>query len=616
MGSSDSDDYVEVTGGSADELSYAEAYGVVPSSDSSDTDDNGDDFFTARSYANRDDIRNAVVEYNDNHGRAFSVLSSDHRRYKAVCVDPDCDFVVAFAFGRAFGPPTRFVRHTCDATAVNHDGHSASRARRTAFLIQLPEVRQFVIDNGRNTSPTLLKKLLVSNGRKVSYRSCVEACNRLKKTLFEADRTQYQLILSYTHEMNKRGHKADITLSSNVISRVIVVYKQGIQAASVFAERGFSVDGTFMKHEHGGTLLVACFLNSNGEIQIVAVAWVSGENKDNWSWFLTSLLQAVRSPSFVISDRDKGLIPAMEAVAPTIHHFVCLRHMMENFNMKFRNKALRDDAWRLGKSLSLSSYQRRADALKTKNAKALEWMEAVSKVKWSATHSPCTRFGTMTSNNVESTNNVLLAAREMPLLDCLMHIEKYVGGKWVEFVVKSSSWNQLTAYAHKKFITKHLSGVVDKIEILPSCATSFVARVKKDSDLPVEYTVDLDDRNSLCSCGYYKCMKAPCVHVIAALKCVNKLSLLWSFFDDTWSTDTYRRAYDPTIKMSPFVTKDDLLRFELHEPPPVPKKRGRPKNSSKRIESQPASLALKKQGKYKCGQCGGFGHNKRACTGK
>ena len=60
-------------------------------------------------------------------------------------------------------------------------------------------------------------------------------------------------------------------------------------------------------------------------------------------------------------------------------------------------------------------------------------MKAVDTTKWVAAYSPCARFGKMTCNNVESVNSALIAAREEPLLDCLMTIEKYVSGKWVEF---------------------------------------------------------------------------------------------------------------------------------------------------------------------------------------
>ena len=169
----------------------------------------------------------------------------------------------------------------------------------------------------------------------------------------------------------------------------------------------------------------------------------------------------------------------------------------------------------------------------------------------------------------------------------------------------SSSWKYLTAYAQKLFVRDRLVVIADKIEIIPSCSSSFVAKVAKDGELPVEYAVDLDHRASPCSCGYFAYMKAPCAHVTAALRSVNRLSDLESYFDASWTTESYKRAYDPSLKMKPYVIKDDLLRFDRHVPPPVPKKRGRPKKSTKRIESQQASKDLKKKKAYKCTVCNG-----------
>lgn len=601
------DDYVQETQSSVDDRR---------SSDSELEDSNTDDFFIRRTYTCKADVVVACSDYNTRAGRAYVVKSSDYRRYRVACADEQCEFVVNFAFGREFGPPTQFRVHTCDPTQVDHDSYGAQRALKPQFLSRNKVVRQFVIDNGREASPRALQDLLCSSGHDVSYHNCADACAIVKAELFESDRLQFQLIISYVQELIKRGHKADVDLDGTTIRRVVVVYRQGIQVTSVFADRGLNMDGTFMKHSLGGTLLVACLRNSNSEIQIVAVAWVSGETKDNWSWFLDHLLKAITRPAFAISDRDKGLIPALEQVAPGLPHLFCLRHFMENFNTKFRNKALRNAGWKLGKALTPIAYTKRSDELAELNQKAVEWMEAVDKTKWAAAYSPCIRFGTMTSNNVESVNSALIDARQEPLLDCLMTIEKYVCDKWVEFTGKTTKWGPLTDYAEKKFVGKRLARGFDGMEVFPRCSSSFNVKVKKDGQLPIEYAIDLDKTSDPCSCGYFQHMDAPCVHVAAALKHTNNLSKLREFIGKSWTTDTYKQAYDPSLKMHPTVTKDELLRFEHHQPPPVPQKRGRPKNTKKRIESQPASLALSKKSTYTCSACGGRGHNKRSCSKK
>lgn len=109
-----------------------------PHSSSSDEEEIVDSFFSSRSYASKDDVVTAVIEYNEVNGRAFQVLSSDYRRYKATCVNSSCDFVVNFAFGRSFGPPTMFTPHTCDPTQVDLDSYNAARSAKAMYLANAP----------------------------------------------------------------------------------------------------------------------------------------------------------------------------------------------------------------------------------------------------------------------------------------------------------------------------------------------------------------------------------------------------------------------------------------------------------------------------------------------
>jgi hypothetical protein len=77
------------------------------------SDDEDADFFSKTEYKSKKDIINAVCQYNKNCHRAFKVVSSDHRRYKAVCVDDSCSFIVLFSFSSSFKKPSKFIPHSC-----------------------------------------------------------------------------------------------------------------------------------------------------------------------------------------------------------------------------------------------------------------------------------------------------------------------------------------------------------------------------------------------------------------------------------------------------------------------------------------------------------------------
>ncbi|CCI11668.1 unnamed protein product [Albugo candida] len=194
-------------------------------------------YFYSRDYASRDDITSAIIEYNEKVGRAFRATTDATR---------------------GFEPPHTLVPHTCDATMVDLASYEASRGNKSSYVALIDSALQFVVDKGRDASPAEMHKKLMADGRRLTYQTCVDACIRLKSQLFDEDRTQYQFILSYVHEMNKRGHKADITLREDKTFRVVIVYNPGIHVLSEFANRGINLDGTFMKHKYGGVLLVTC----------------------------------------------------------------------------------------------------------------------------------------------------------------------------------------------------------------------------------------------------------------------------------------------------------------------------------------------------------------------
>nr|CCA22654.1 AlNc14C162G7805 [Albugo laibachii Nc14] len=215
---------------------------------------------------------------------------------------------------------------------------------------------------------------------------------------------------------------------------------------------------------------------------------------------------------------------------------------MENFSNKFRNKTLRNTGWKLEKALTPIEYTKRADQLAKLNKKAVEWMEDVDKTNWATAYSPCARFAKgntylsmnhiihandiSTRNNVESVNSTLMAARLEPLLDCLMTIEKYVSGYWVEFTSNMTKWGQLDDFAEKKLVA----------DALPA--------VKRGGQLSAEYANDQDKAFDPCSCAYFQYLDARSVNVVESLKHINNLSILLNFIGMSWTKAVYKQAYD------------------------------------------------------------------------
>ena len=81
-------------------------------------------------------------------------------------------------------------------------------------------------------------------------------------------------------------------------------------------------------------LILACALDGNQQILLLAQALVPTENQDNQEYFLNHLKEAYSSCSIkrfiIISDKDKELVPAIERVLLDITHKKCCYHIKDN----------------------------------------------------------------------------------------------------------------------------------------------------------------------------------------------------------------------------------------------------------------------------------------------
>nr|CCA21038.1 AlNc14C110G6356 [Albugo laibachii Nc14] len=316
------DDYAHEMHSSADERRSS-------GSDLDDQDSNADDFFFRRTYTCNSDVVVACSEYNAKAGRVYVVKSS-------ACVSMECEFVVKFAFGREFRPPTEFRRHTCDPTKVDNASYDARRALKPQFLSRNKFSRQFGVDNGRKASPRALQDLLSSSGLDVNYHTCTDACAIGESKLFQSDRLQFQLILSYIHEMNKCRHRADIDF-----------------------------DGTAIRLVDGRNVYEALF----GRYTLGCV-FIEEQQRDP---------DSRRRVAFFISDRDKGLIPALKQVDARNSTFfsVCVI----SWKTLTTSSATRPSEM-LGGSLerpSLSLSTKRADELAKLNQRRLSGWKLVTR---------------------------------------------------------------------------------------------------------------------------------------------------------------------------------------------------------------------------------------------
>jgi hypothetical protein len=78
------------------------------------------------------------------------------------------------------------------------------------------------------------------------------------------------------------------------------------------------VDGAHMRSGYHMRMLLAVAYDARGQMYIVAVALVSGEeSSDNVTWFLNNVkCGGITTPSVIVSDRGAALLASVPAVYP------------------------------------------------------------------------------------------------------------------------------------------------------------------------------------------------------------------------------------------------------------------------------------------------------------
>ncbi|GJZ77731.1 heat stress transcription factor B-4-like protein [Tanacetum coccineum] len=154
----------------------------------------------------------------------------------------------------------------------------------------------------------------------------------------------------------------DPSLPTRVFQRIYVclgALKLGFRACRKDLS---GLDGAFMKGPFPCQVLAVVGLDSNNGIYPLAYALVEAESKSSWCWFLQCLGDDIdlhpNSNFTFMSDRQKGIIPAIKTVFPSAEHRYCLRHIHENMKQGWCGQAYKDLLWRSASTTSVKEIEK------------------------------------------------------------------------------------------------------------------------------------------------------------------------------------------------------------------------------------------------------------------
>ncbi|XP_021991468.1 uncharacterized protein LOC110888244 [Helianthus annuus] len=381
------------------------------------------------------------------------------------------------------------------------------------------------------------------------------------------------------------------------------------------------LDGAFLKGSQQGQVLVAVGLDSNNGLYPLAYAIAEAENKDSWTWFLECLkddLALQNNSRFTfISDRQKGLIPALEKVFPAAEHRFCLRHIHQNMKLKWRCKGFKDCLWACATARTVPEFREKMEELKKFNEEAYNWLAQIPPKHWSRSHfTGWAQSDVLLNNMCEVLNAKTVEGREKPIISCLEYLREYLMKRIVN-VMK-------VQHQCKGPLTPKITEILDEIK---KAAAQCTVKWCGDSRWQVQgtlgqYVVNIEQK--VCTCRRWEISGIPCKHAVAVnwdmAAHKQQVGPPEDWVHPCYYLDTWKKAYAYKVgpingpKLWPISPVPTTLTPPLHH-----KEAGRPKKKRRRDQVE-VENAMEKKGKLTrkggtvtCKKCNVKGHNSRSC---
>jgi hypothetical protein len=457
-------------------------------------------------------VRKAIAEYSIKHRVEIKMPINDRRRVKAVC-DEGCPWYLYVSEDK---------RVNCWAIKTYVGNHTCTRKwalkRCTAKWLGNKYLDRFRADEKMSLA-SFAKTVQLELNLTPSRTKLGRARKHAWDLIYGDEVQQYNDLWDYGQELRK----------TNPGSSLFLKLHDGCFKSLYFSldacKRGFlngcrpviCLDGCHIKTKFGGQLLTAIGIDPNDCIFPVAMAVVEVECLASWKWFLEHLKEDLgiqnTTPFTIMTDKQKGLIPAVQQTFPDSEHRFCVRHLYSNFQGQFKGENLKNQLWACARASTITRWNEEMEKMRVLNKDAHAWLEKLAPNTWvRAFFSEYPKCDILLNNTCEVFNRYIVEARELPILSMLQRIkgqlmarhynkQKEVQDKWGVNVICPKIRKKLARHAE----------MANTCYVIPSGSGVFEVH-----DREWQYNVDIKGKH--CDCKRWSLTGIPCSHAISCLR--------------------------------------------------------------------------------------------------
>ncbi|XP_051113165.1 uncharacterized protein LOC127239178 [Andrographis paniculata] len=313
-------------------------------------------------FNSRSEFKEAVNSYVVVTKRPIKFSKCDKLRCYALCRDNKCKWRInarVMNNERAFQVSLYHNEHTCE--------EKFSVANMKTQWLSKKYGKLFKSDPKRNMKAfrvDIVNELKVNVSKDMAYRA-------KKKTFKESEGDpihQYSRLWDYAHALKQSNPGSTVVLGverdgeESVFDRFYICFDALQRGFRVGCRPFIEFDGCHVRTSYGGVILSAVGVDPNNCIFPIAYAVVSIENTETWSWFLSLLKRdldiRVNNEVCFISDKQKGLVHALEGKFLGIEHRSCVRHLHSIFmTAGLKGLALKNALWKAGRAPIVGEFR-------------------------------------------------------------------------------------------------------------------------------------------------------------------------------------------------------------------------------------------------------------------
>jgi hypothetical protein len=515
-----------------------------------------------------EDVDPFIEEYENKSGNRLSVLRSLRNVYRHyVCKEHiDCTFQILIGKRRGDGLySVKRIRHShsgdrCSARA--RDGRQWKKRRvgkLDNMIIQVINTKK-----ERPTPADVVKTAATQCGEVIPYMTAYRALNHESRAQTNAQLKNYELIIPYLEALMKCNAGSEIGYSrdANNCIKDLHVFPGFMNESLQFVRPVVSLDAAHLKSAQKGTLYVASVLSGANEVYPIGFMIAAG-NEDGATWrkMLMLLKEACpilsqqgfeddshvdgsdyRYPFSFISDRDKGLKPALREVFPNNAETSCAKHIEANVCQRYGKQCSRF-IYAMAKTFSARYANHLLEQVKMIKPAAAEYIENINdttfwqSIDWLDKGKKLPpRHGIVTSNTSECVNSMFAEARLVGWLETVDKILDIMSTRIYTCRMKHIERHPGEVVPHVAQILKirwDAAASMSVIELERGCGDFKVVEpyslqdCEKDEHLPRMPIHAAGQQHSIhivkpelafCSCGLWTEFLYPCRHACAVYR--------------------------------------------------------------------------------------------------